>query len=187
MNRLIDSQLVADYLAGDEESLEILIRSYLKPIYGFVYKYVGNEQNAEDVTQEVFIKVWSKLKRFDQRKSFKTWIFSIAKNTCIDLLRKRKTIPFTAFENEEGENQLIETLSDPAPLANEVLERSDITETINAAINQLTLKYRMVLSSRYDGDLSFKEISESLGEPLHTIKSRHRRALIKLKHLLPES
>jgi len=58
-----DQQLVADYIAGNEKSLEILIKRYLKPIYSFSYRYVGNPQNAEDVTQEVFVKVWLNLEK----------------------------------------------------------------------------------------------------------------------------
>jgi len=180
-----EAQLIAKYLAGDEKSLEILIKSYLKPIYSFVYRYVRNEQEAEDITQEVFVKVWRNLKKFDQDKSFKTWIFSIAKNTSIDWLRKKKAIPFSNFENKEGKNILTEKLTDPAPLPNEILERVGIAETLNAAMSQLIPKYRIVLSLRYNNYFTFGEIAESLGEPLHTVKSRYRRALIQLRKLLP--
>ncbi len=186
MNRS-DKQLIIDYLAGDEGAFEALIKSYLKPIYSFVYRYVGDEQEAEDITQEVFVKVWRNLKKFDQNKNFKTWIFSIAKNTSIDWLRKKKAIPFSNFENEEGENILIETLANPAPLPNEILERIGITETLNAVMNQLIPKNRMVLFLRYNDHFTFREIAEVLGEPLNTIKSRHRRALILLRKLFTNS
>ena len=94
MQNYSDEQLVARYLRGDEKSLEFLIQQYLKPIYSFVYKYVGNPQEAEDITQEVFVRMWKYIKKFDQRKKFKTWIFSIAKNAAIDFLRKKKPYPF---------------------------------------------------------------------------------------------
>ena len=84
-----EEQLVRDYLKGDENSLEILIGQYLKPIYSFIYRYVGNASEAEDITQEVFVRVWKNLKKFDQNKKFKTWIFGIAKNASIDWLRKK--------------------------------------------------------------------------------------------------
>ncbi len=179
-----EAQLIAKYFAGDEKSLEILIKSYLKPIYNFVYRYVGNEQDAEDITQEVFIKVWRNLKKFDQGKSFKTWIFSIAKNASIDWLRKKKAIPFSNFEDEEKENLLTNTLVDSTPLPNEILERINITERLNVAMGQLIPKYCMVLSLRYNNHFTFREIAEILREPLNTIKSRHRRALIQLRKLL---
>jgi len=179
-----EAQLIANYLAGDEKSLEVLIESYLKPIYSFIYRYIGNEQEAEDITQEVFVKVWRNLKKFNRQKSFKSWIFSIAKNTSIDWLKKKKDIPFSNFENEEGENVLIETLTDPAPLPDKIIEQSGIVETLNTAINQLIPKYHMVLLLRYNNHFTFREIAEVLGGSLNTVKSRHRRALILLKKLL---
>lgn len=176
--------LIKKYFSGDEKSLEILISSYLKPIYNFVYRYLNNKQDAEDITQEVFVKMWRNLKKFDQRRIFKTWIFSIAKNTMIDFLRKKKMILFSEFENEEKKNKLTETIADPAPPPDEILNRTYITEMLNKAIKQLSLKYRLVLFLRYNDHFNFREIAEVLGEPLHTVKSRHRRALIQLKKLL---
>jgi RNA polymerase sigma-70 factor (ECF subfamily) len=181
-----DQKLIANYLAGDEKSLEILIHRYLKPIYSFVYRYVGNEQEAEDITQEVFVKAWRNLKKFDRNKSFKTWIFTIAKNTSIDWLRKKKTIPFSEFENEKGENKFIERLADPTSLFDELLERVGIEEMLNAAINQLAPKYRMVLFLRYNDHFTFREIAGILGESLNTIKTRHRRSIAILRKLLKE-
>ena len=179
-----DETLVCQYLSGDKASLEVLIRQYLKPIYNFVYKYVGNSQEAEDITQEVFVKVWRNLKKFDQQKSFKTWIFSIAKNTAIDSLKKKKVIPFSEFENEYGENTILETLADPAPLPQELLEQQGMAQILSSAMDKLVPKYRMVLFLRYNDHFNFREIAESLGEPLHTITSRHRRALVKLREVL---
>lgn len=181
---LSDQQLIADYLNGDEESLEFLIQNYIKPIYSFAYRYVGNVSDADDVTQEVFVKVWRNLKKFDQRKSFKTWIFAIAKNTALDHLKKRKAIPLSEFENNEGKNMLTETLADPSPLPDELLERVGMVQMLTSAMGQLSPKYRMVLFLRYNDHFTFREIAESLEEPLDTVKSRHRRALIKLKGLL---
>jgi len=186
MNRS-DQQLVSDYLSGDEKSLEVLFGRYLKPIYSFTYRYVGDGQDAEDVTQEAFVKVWRNLKKFDQQKSFKTWIFSIAKNTAIDFLKKKKATTFSEFENEEGENMITETLADPSPLPQELLEKAGVAQILNAAMEKLSPKYRMVLFLRYNDQFNFREIAESLGEPIHTITSRHRRALIQLKKLLTES
>lgn len=187
MNNCSDEQLILSYLNGEKESLELLVKWYLKPIYSFVYRYVGNAQDAEDITQEVFIKIWRNLKKFDQQKSFKTWIFAIAKNASIDWLKKKKTVPFSSFENREGKNALVESLVDPAPLPNEILERAGVVEILNLAIERLSPQYRMVLFLRYNDHFTFREISESLEEPLNTVKSRHRRALILLRKYLTES
>src|SRR3989338_6361604 len=177
-----DQQLVADYIQGDEASLELLIRGYLKPIYSFTYRYVGNAQDAEDVTQEVFIKVWRHIKRFDQSKSFKTWIFSIAKNTAIDFLKKKKVIPFSDFDTEDGGNIIADTFADTAKSLQEIFEQKETAQMLESTMAELSPKYRMVLSLRHNSDFNFREIAETLGEPINTVKSRYRRALIMLKN-----
>jgi len=187
-----DSQLIANYNKGDDASFNLLVERYLKPVYSFVYRYVNDTHNAEDITQEVFLKVWRNLGKFDQKKNFKTWIFTIAKNTAIDLLKKKKEVPFSAFstrvgsafrgENDEGENTFVETLADSAPLPDIIFERAAMARMLSKAIQKLAVPYQVVLSLRYNNDLSFREVATVLNEPLHTVKSRHRRALSMLKH-----
>ena len=167
MNRT-DEQLVADYLGGDEKSLETLFRRWLKPIYSFSYRYTNANKDAEDIAQDVFVKTWKNLKKFDRNRKFKTWIFQIAKNTCIDWQRKKKSFPLYSAEN----------IKDPAP------SPAPVSESLDKILERLSPKYRMVLFLRYNDHFTFREIAESLGEPLNTIKSRHRRALIILKKLL---
>ena len=186
MDMSSDEQLIANYFAGDEKSLEVLILRYLKSIYNFVYRYVNDEHEAEDITQEVFLKMWRNLKKFKKGKNFKTWLFTIAKNTAIDFLKKKKIIPFSEFEKEDGENKFIETLVDPAPSLDEIFEKTEIDEKIYNAINQLPLKYQIVLFLYYNDQLTFQEIAEILGESINTVKSRHRRALFILKKILKD-
>jgi RNA polymerase sigma-70 factor (ECF subfamily) len=179
-----DEQLITNYFTGDKKSLEILINRYLKPIYNFVYRYIGDTHEAEDVTQEIFLKMWRNLKKFKKGKKFKTWLFTIAKNTCLDFLKKKKAILFSEFENEKGENRFIETLIDPGPLPNEIFEQTMNKELLYQAINQLPLKYRLILFLHYNNHFTFQEIAEIFNEPLNTIKSRHLRAILMLKKLL---
>jgi len=184
MTNISDEILTRKYLQGDEKSLELLIRQYLKPIYSFVCRYVGNSQEAEDITQEVFVRVWRNLKKFDQNKNFKTWIFSIAKNASLDYLKKKKTIPFSEFDTEEGGNRLTDTLADPSPLPLELLEKAGMAQMLTSAMEKLSPKYRMVLFLRYNDHFNFREIAEIFGEPLNTIKSRHQRAILMLRKIL---
>lgn len=186
MFEISDEKLVSEYLKGDEKSLEILIKKYLKPIYSFIYRYLGNIADAEDLTQEIFFRVWKNLKKFDQQKSFKTWVFSIAKNAAIDFLKKKKAIPFSEFESEAGENFISETISDSSPLPSEIFDRENLAQILAAAMDKLPLKCRLVLFLRYNDHFTFEEIAESFGEPLETIRSRHRRGLITLKKILTE-
>lgn len=163
--------------------MELLISPYLKPIYGFIFQFVKNTPDAEDITQEVFIKAWRNLKKIKQ-KNFKPWLFSVARNTAIDFLRKKRAIPFSNFENEAGENILMETMADETDLPDEILAKQNLEQELNVAIDKLPLQYRLTLLLHYKENLTFQEISECLNEPLNTVKSRYRRALIQLKNLL---
>jgi RNA polymerase sigma-70 factor (ECF subfamily) len=166
-------------LKGDEQSLEVLIKKYLKPIYGFIYKNVGDVAAAEDITQEVFVKIWKNLKKFDQNKEFKPWLFQIAKNASIDYLRKKKSIPFSRFENEKGQNVLTENLSDEAPNLLEVLNNK---KTLTMVMETLSPKDQKIIKLRHTDGLSFKEIADTTQESINTIKSRYRRIIINLKN-----
>ncbi len=179
-----DGQLIRCYLNGNDASLDVLIARYLKPVYNLTYNYVCSKEEAEDVVQEVFVRVWKKLKHFDQNKNFRAWLFAIAKHASIDFLRKKNALVFSSFGTEDGENPLVESITDAQPLADEIADRKGIAGMMDRATAFLSPGFRMVLSLRYNEDLTFARISERLGEPLDTVKSRHRRALVKLKHIL---
>lgn len=173
-----DKNLIQQYLAGDEKSLEILIARYLKQIYSFVYKNVGSPADAEDITQEVFVKIWKNLKKFDQNKNFKPWLFQIAKNTSIDFLRKKKSIPFSRFENEKGQNALLENI---AVKSLNLIETLSDKKVLATAMQTLTGKEQKIIMMRHNDGMSFKEISETLKESINTVKSRYRRTLTNMK------
>lgn len=178
--------LIENYFKGDQKAFEALMHLYLKPIYNFAYWYSGDAAGAEDIAQEVFVKVWRNLKKFDHTKSFKTWIFAIAKNTALDFLKKKKAVPFSAFDNKEGENIITETLADPAPLPPELFARKELAQMLERAIASLAPKYREVLLLRYQEHLAFREIADVLHEPLDTVKSRYRRACIMVKKIVEQ-
>ncbi|MCX6723990.1 MAG: RNA polymerase sigma factor [Candidatus Staskawiczbacteria bacterium] len=178
LETLTDENLIKQYLKGDEKSLEFLIARYLKQIYNFVYKNVGDQAEAEDITQEVFVKVWRNIKKFDQNKNFKPWIFQIAKNTSIDSLRKKKTTPFSRFENEKGQNLLVENIVS-APM--NLIEKISDKKFLATVMQNLTGEEQKIMNMRHIDGLSFKEIADIFKEPINTVKSRHRRILLKLK------
>jgi RNA polymerase sigma-70 factor (ECF subfamily) len=178
MKNFADEKLIDNYLKGDEKSLEILIQRYLKPIYSFVYRYVGDEE-AEDLTQEVFLKMWRNLKNFKREKNFKTWLFTIARNTCFDFLRKKKKLSTLDLKN-------CFYLTDSNALPDEIFDGKILKEKIGEALEKLSFKARKVLNLYYNEGLTFREIAEISGEPINTIKSRYQRAISKLKKLISD-
>lgn len=178
MNEISDQILIKQYLKGDEKSLETLIGRYLKPIYSFIYKNVGNPAEAEDITQEVFVRVWKNLYKFDTKKQFKPWVFQIAKNASIDYLRKKKTIPFSSFENDKGQNVLTENIAAPS---DNLIENLSDKKVLSGALQYLSKKEQKIIALRHTDGMSFKEIAEVFQESINTIKSRYRRTLSVLK------
>ncbi|MDD5431032.1 MAG: RNA polymerase sigma factor [Candidatus Pacebacteria bacterium] len=180
----IDSQNIEEYLNGNENALELVIERYFRAVYSFVYRLVGNKQDANDIAQEVFVKVWKNIKKYKTSQKFKAWLFAIAKNTSIDWLRKKKEEVFSEFENEDGESVLENNLIDPAPLADKIIARAEKAKSLEKLLEKLPINYRAVLVLKYEEGFTFEEIGEVLEKPLNTVKSQYRRALIALRGLL---
>ncbi|MFA4936819.1 MAG: sigma-70 family RNA polymerase sigma factor [Patescibacteria group bacterium] len=176
-----DIQLITNYLKKDDKSLEILVNRYLKPIYGFVYRFTNNLQDTDDITQEVFVKIWKNLKKFDQTKNFKTWLFTIAKNTAIDWLRRHQDILFSELIKTEDGESLEDNIIDDAPLPSEIFEHQHLAQELNSAVHKLPAIYQTVLSLYYQEGFTFQEISEILEKSVNTVKSRHWRAIKALR------
>ncbi len=180
-----DKQIIENYLNGDALSFEKILNKYLKPIYNFLYQFVNDVSQAEDLTQETFIKAWKNIRKFDRSKNFKIWLFTIAKNTAFDYLKKKKTIPFSYFEDSEGNNYL-EGIPEESILLNEIAEQKELIEKLEIKLNQIPEHYRVILKLHYQEDFSLSEIAEILGRPYNTIKVYRQRALSKLRKVLLE-
>ena len=139
---------------------------------------------AEDIAQEVFIKAWRNLKRFDQSKNFKTWLFTITKNTALDFLKKKKAIPFSEFESEDGGNFLADTIADEADSLEDIFKKKEKREILAIALKKLSPEFQTVVASRHENNLTFQQIADRLGESMNTVKSRYRRAVIALKKII---
>ena len=188
-----DSEIIELYKNGEKELFRDLINRYTPPLFNFTARLTGQD-NAPDVMQEVFIKAWKNIKKFDSQKaSFKTWIFTIARNTTTDFLRKsgsasggKKSINFSDInENvDEDENSFEENIKAEDLLPDKALQKLEDIETLNKTLEKLRPEYREVLVLYYQEEMTFGEIGEILSKPTNTIKSQHRRAILELRKII---
>lgn len=183
MELFSDEQLIKEYLEGKEEALAELFGRYLAPIHGFVLSMVKKSDITDDLTQEVFIKAWQSLKKFDTEKSFKPWLYRIARNRAIDYLRKKKEFNISELKAEE-QLQIEQLTASDETSALEAYIKAEEAEQLQAYLTKLPLVDQNILTLYFQDGLNFREIGEVLGMPVDTVKSRQRRALIKLKTLI---
>lgn len=180
-----DQNLIEQYLSGDEKALEILVVRYLNQIYVFVSQFIKRTRDAEDVTQEVFIKLWKNLKKYDQTKSFKAWIYQISRNTCIDYLRKKNEVLFSELKREDDDGDMeLDLAVDEMPLPDALFDKNNLPDLVTAAMEKLPAKQRIVLHLYFRDGLTFQEIADVLGESINTVKSRELRAVHNLRRML---
>jgi len=144
-----DAQLVVASLKGDGDSFAALVDRHMSMVYKFVYRYFGNADAANDIVQDVFIKVWKNIKKFDQTKNFKTWLLTIAKNTALDAVKKKQSVLFSHIE--EGEMDLDSFLApyvESPDLPDELLQKKQIKSDLDHVLAELGPSYRSVLLLR---------------------------------------
>lgn len=177
-----DKSLVESYRAGDEAAFKKLLDKHLGSIYAFVFQLIQDRVAAEDVAQETFIKAWRHLGRYDTERPFRTWLFAIAKNAAYDWLKKKRSIPFSAFADDTGVP--FENIPDSEPLPTEFLMRADASAELAEVIGELPEKYRSLIALVYQEEFSLHEAAEILGESYNTVKSRHQRGILELRKRL---
>jgi RNA polymerase sigma-70 factor (ECF subfamily) len=178
-----DKALIEAHLAGNTRAFEQLLNKHLSPVYRFIFQMARDREAADDIVQETFIKAWKHLADFDREKSFKTWLFTIAKRTAFDHFKKKKALPFSAFDDGEG-GTAFEEVGDEQALPDELLAREEAAADLDRALARLPEGSRTILLLAYREDLSLQEIAEILGEPYNTVKSRHNRAIRKLREAM---
>jgi RNA polymerase sigma-70 factor (ECF subfamily) len=181
-----DEEIIQAFKEGDKEKFGILVERYTSPLFNFTAR-LSNRNDASDIVQESFIKIWKNIHRFDQSKaSFKTWIFTIAKNTTTDFLRKKKSILFVDMEKETDDTaaSFAENIPDEGLLPDGALQKLQDADFLNTILEKLRMEYREVLILHYQEEMTFEEIGKILGKPLNTVKSQHRRAILELRRLL---
>ncbi len=177
-----DVELVREVLAGSETAFRPLLDRHLQGVHRFAYSYLKDRDVADDIAQETFVRAWKNLRKFDQERNFRTWIFAIAKNAALDHLKKKRAIRFSEIGEEEGVlDAFLAPFVDEGETSEEAYERAAAITGLARAMDELPPIYRAVLGMRSRDNLKFREIAEMLGEPVDTVKSKYRRGLALLR------
>ena len=173
---LEDAQVVRQVLRGRQEAFSLLVERYQKPIFNFIYRFYGNYELAQELTQETFLRCYQFLKSYDPERKFSTWLYTVAKNLCIDELKKQRTarevplddvLPAIDARDVEG------AVDRNAQL--QCISREENFKLLEA-LQELPPAARTVLLLHYFQGLSYQEIGETLGLPVSTVKIRIFRA-----------
>jgi len=167
------TEILARCKNGDQEAWNMMINSYSKSVYNIALNFFAERDIAQDVTQEIFIKIYHNLDKFREEKNLSSWIFTISRNYCIDYWRKNKKY----FVNTQELDERI-GFGKPTPEENLITE-SEI-EKLRKKISQLDPELRLILILRDIQDLSYRDIAEKFSIPEGTVKSRINRARVKL-------
>jgi RNA polymerase sigma-70 factor, ECF subfamily len=169
--------LVERCLAGDQAAWEQIVRQHWRKVYNLAYKFVGKHDEAEDLTQDIFVKIFKALKTFDRRANFQTWLISISRNLCIDHYRSvRKERETMARDVDASELSPPSKERSPQALA----EHSDLRELLRKALAELPATLRTAVVLRDLQEYSYQEIADQLKLPEGTVKSRINRGRLEL-------
>ena len=182
---LTDHSLVERCRANDDAAFGEVVTRYKAKIYNYVYRMTGSSEDAEDLTQEVFIRMYTSINSFRGQSSLNTWLFRIAGNLCIDRFRrsKNRTPAFSLDEPVGGDIQTHE-VADETYAPHRLLENVEMAEQIQAALAKLPEKLRATLLLHDIEGLPYEEIAQIAGCPLGTVKSRLFNARMQLRQHL---
>ena len=176
---LTDSELVERFLAGDPRRFQELVERYQSRMVNFIHRAIGDRDRAEDLAQEVFIRVYRHIRRFDTSKKFSTWIYTIASNLAKNELRNRSRNPLVLFQsltsNWDDDHRPLQ-FEDSSMRPDDLYRRRHLQQLVERAAEELPPHHREVFILREVDGKSYEEIAEITGTQLGTVKSRLNRA-----------
>ncbi len=183
MNRKTDAEIVAEVLKGDRQAYRLLIDAYKGPLFNLALRMTGRPEDADDLTQETFIRAYEKLHRFDPEKNFFTWLYTIGINLMRNHLKKNeRERAIQAAERPAGEL--------PAQVARDGEEdfpSDDAVKRLDENMRKLPVDMREAILLKYHQDLTFEEIADITGDSLSAVKMRVYRGLEKLRQMMNDN
>ena len=186
-----DEELLGRYQRGDARAFELLLKRHRAPLFTYLVRMVGDRAKAEDLAQETFVRIIKGAKTWEQRARFKTWLFTIARNLCVDHTRRERFRAMPSLDevgppgaDEQDGAARVERVAGDGALPDRAAESARMRPLLARAIASLPDEQREVFVMREQAGMPFKEIAEAVGVNENTIKSRMRYALEGLrKHL----
>ena len=179
-----ETDLIRRCLEGDSSAFDHLVSSHYRGVYNMIYQMMGNAEDAADLTQETFVRAYTRLETFDLGRPFAAWVRRIASNLCIDTLRKRRN-PVLSLD-QQAESGYEPADANPANSPAAQLEASEEALRVMAAVQQLPEKQRAVVVLRHVEGMTLEEISRCLRMPLGTVKVNLFRARQTVRELVGE-
>lgn len=183
---MVDAELIARAAEGDSSAFQVLVEQHRSMVYRVAYQFAGNHHDAEDIAQDVFIKVYRSLSRFRQDSQFTSWIYRIAMNACIDHRRRQLSAgaaPSGARVNEDAEQQMVNTPED-GPGPETTAYAGELGSVLETAIGRLPHGQRIVFIMRHYEGLKLGEIASALGLAEGTVKRQLHAAVHRLRAVL---
>lgn len=181
-----DEALLTRYKAGDVHAFHALVDRYTAPIYNLAFRFLHDSMEAENVTQETFLRVVTAIDRVRLDTPFKPYLFQVAVNLCRDLARKKHPLLFSDVKGgaESGESSDIESVPDGGAPLWERAEEQEQRVRLRDAVDSLPVMYRTVITLRYVEEFSYEEIALTLNLPINTVRTHLRRAKGQLREKL---
>jgi RNA polymerase sigma-70 factor (ECF subfamily) len=178
MSKMTDEELAARVLKKDREALGELFRRYHQRFYNLAYRFLGDAYLADDLTSEIFLRIYKYLKSYNPKAQFKPWAYKVATNACLTFKvqsSKLKVKSYNSkFKNGEDNEVEAEIKDEKVDLAKEA-ERNELAERVQGALQKLPEKYRLALYLYYFDDLKYEEIAEDLELPINTVRTHLKR------------
>lgn len=184
-----EGRLVDRAAAGDRDARRQLFERFRDDAYRVALRVTGRNEDALDVVQDSFIKVFERLDRFQRESGFRTWLLRVVTNQALDLLRARRVRTTVAIDREddgEGGSQGLQLPAESADAGGSGMEQHELADRLRVAIESLSPDQRAVFALYANGELTYGEIAEMLGVPIGTVMSRLYYARLKLQKLLPD-
>ncbi len=178
--------LLAKAKAGDVTAFEELIDAYQKKVFNLAFRIIGNCDDAADLAQETFVRIFKAISNFKEQSSFSTWVYRITTNVCLDEIRRRKNRTVLSLDEDihTDDGDMKRQVESDELRPDEAAEREEVCRIVNKAISMLPEDQRLVITLRDIDGISYEEIAKIVDCPSGTVKSRINRARLALKNLL---